>query len=158
MPNWCQNVLTIENMDPEFMDIIREKGFSFKVFVPIDETNSTESQLDDAVYHWGTKWDVDNGEHLAEELLQGRDVSFETAWSPPVDFLNRLFERFPNMSIILRYLEEGMGFCGWAGVDNGTFVDRCIDYSEDPEGYVKFIQDNFDPDFVIDEQGDDLHA
>ena len=60
--------------------------------------------------HWGSKWDV-NG-----ELLESHDTflqyQFDSAWSPPISFFEKISKDFPNLTFELKYYEGGMGFAG----------------------------------------------
>jgi hypothetical protein len=64
-------------------------------------------------YHchiWGTKWDSE----VEIKSIQKKDnVNFElevftdTAWAPPVEWLNYLNEQFPDLHITVSYVDEG---------------------------------------------------
>jgi hypothetical protein len=59
---------------------------------------------------YGTKWDID-----ASDFVKGDDefnVYFDTAWSPPANFLNNLQKKFPDLDIRLSYSLEGSDDCG----------------------------------------------
>jgi hypothetical protein len=59
---------------------------------------------------YGTKWDID-----ASDFVKGDDefnVYFDTAWSPPGNFLNNLQKKFPDLDIRLSYSLEGSDDCG----------------------------------------------
>jgi hypothetical protein len=61
--------------------------------------------------YWGTKWDLDQDCRLKE--LRSRLVySFETAWAPPLEWLEVVAEKFPSLVFTLSYEEGGMGFTG----------------------------------------------
>tara|TARA_R110002096_G_scaffold410610_1_gene610370 strand:- start:10 stop:750 length:741 start_codon:yes stop_codon:yes gene_type:complete len=64
-----------------------------------------------SIANWGTKWDA------SEPSIQHNDidyfsVSFETAWAPPVDWIDHIMQDFPDLCFELEYQEEGMGFGG----------------------------------------------
>ena len=45
---------------------------------------------------------------------------FETAWSPPVPWIAKTSERYPNLKFTLEFEEMGCDFCGIFCVRNGT--------------------------------------
>ena len=63
------------------------------------------------------------------EILQYDDFYvFETAYSPPVAWLEKVCEMFPKLEFTLNYEEGGNGFQGEAyGVD-GELSDNCWDW------------------------------
>jgi hypothetical protein len=60
------------------------------------------------VKHWGTKW---NANDIAIAYDSG-SVEFETAWSPPEPVVQALAQRFPNVTFIHDYVEQGIGYAG----------------------------------------------
>ena len=78
------------------------------------------------IANWGTKWDIDT-DNLQEEETSLFYV-FETAYSPPVAWLEKVCEMFPKLEFTLNYEEGGNGFQGEAyGVD-GELSDNCWDW------------------------------
>lgn len=68
------------------------------------------------VANWGTKWDFHSPHAVAEG--DGFVIDFDTAWSPPIDALDKLTDLY-DMS--LSYVEYGMDFAGtWV---NGVVVE-----------------------------------
>lgn len=73
------------------------------------------------IANWGCKWDAKadyetgnalEGEYLNEEYPRNELVyRIETAWSPPIAFIEKMAERFPMCQIELAYEEEQ----GWGG-------------------------------------------
>ncbi len=70
------------------------------------------------VRNWGTKWDVAvrDGEEYPETELMEEDETylayrFNTAWSPPVEAIDKLATQYPQCEITLSYEEE----TGWGG-------------------------------------------
>jgi hypothetical protein len=70
---------------------------------------------DFCVNEWGTKWDV-GGDGMTAELENGQLVmSFDSAWSPPCNFYEKLLDL--GFEVRAYYYEGGMNFAGiW---DNG---------------------------------------
>ena len=54
------------------------------------------------------------------------EYSFDSAWSPPIDWLRKVAGDYPKLSFKLRYIEEGIGFMGVATARDGKVVDNCI--------------------------------
>jgi hypothetical protein len=155
MPNWCSNTLTISGdakQIKEFKEISEVKGkektdLSFNKTVPIpsiinqeatispskDKPNKLLKKLlgadnwyDWSVKNWGTKWDANNAE-LTMDNDEYLEYIFETAWNPPVEWLEKVSKKFPKLEFRMKYEEEGMGFLGIAKGSNGNIEDKCID-------------------------------
>lgn len=63
-----------------------------------------------SIKNWGTKWDLpDKEEERAQVEKYGNSIifSFQTAWSPPVEWCRYAAEKFPNVTLELEYAEEG---------------------------------------------------
>lgn len=68
---------------------------------------------DYCVDEWGTKWDVGAEDHDYDPLTEGSTqtvIWFESAWSPPLAFYNKL--RDLGFHVQGYYYEPGIGFCG----------------------------------------------
>jgi hypothetical protein len=95
------------------------------------------------VSHWGTKWDIDG-----ESLSVGKDENeytyhFSTAWSPPVDWVEKVAKDWTDLSFELRYEEGGVCFAGYILFEDG----EVIEYDEvDGDDYRQFVIDYFDYD------------
>ena len=96
------------------------------------------------VDNWGTKWDADVY-HMESNLLTEPNssavtlkVGFNTAWSPPTSWFNALCDilRDEELSMEIRYSEEGMGFAGTHYFNSGERWDA--------EGHVYMVQDSTD--------------
>ena len=96
------------------------------------------------VANWGTKWDADVY-HMESNLLTEPNssavtlkVGFNTAWSPPTSWFNALCDilRDEEVSMEIRYSEEGMGFAGTHYFNSGERWDA--------EGRIYMVQDSTD--------------
>ena len=77
---------------------------------------------DFCVANWGTKWDVGGDGYEAQDIPGGLMLTFDSAWSPPVNAYEKLVEQ--GFEIRAMYYEPGMAFAGiW---DNG--VDEFYEY------------------------------
>jgi hypothetical protein len=102
----------------KFADAVHE-GNLFQTFIPMPEVEPDWYGWH--VKHWGTKWDISEGNfELEEDGLSGNGW-FNTAWSPPI----AAFEAFQKLgfTIDVLYHECGMGFAGtWEDGD-----ENCVD-------------------------------
>ena len=142
MPNYCVNILVIDDLDPAFREILKQDGLRFNSLIPMPES-ATYEELWAA---WGTKWDVGEPEAAADDLLRHGTVSFETAWSPPERYLKALATTFPDQSFELYFLEEGYEFCGVIRYRAGLDEEVDLQYIErefDAKGYDDFVAELF---------------
>ena len=169
MPNWCENILTIEGgekdvqrfkkfakpqegmtdtdlsldslypvpdeikntvsggnvIDGVYVKVWREVNGK-PVAIPTDELNAMQKKYGATnwhhwcIAHWGTKWDVQAKLQDAPDFLVYR---FETAWSPPVKWLEKVAGDFPRLRFVLSYDEPMMGFKGTVIYDLGEVID-----------------------------------
>ena len=73
---------------------------------------------DFCVAEWGTKWDVGGGDGYINDIEGGLILTFDSAWSPPLNAYERLLEQ--GFTIRAMYYEPGMAFAGvWEdGIDD----------------------------------------
>jgi|688.fasta_scaffold364940_4 hypothetical protein len=142
MPNWCMNNLTISHADlakvQEFADAYNS-GETCQRFIPRPESvNNKDAFAEDGWYtwnvnHWGTKWDF--GKDKLDDPLVVQDglasISFDTAWSPPIQLYDRLVEL--GYDVDATYFEPGMGFCGVYYNGDDDYVDYGDDKNEIPD-------------------------
>ena len=50
----------------------------------------------------------------------------DTAWTPPIPFLEQLARQWPTLKFLLDYEELGMGFKGITKAVGATLEDHCI--------------------------------
>jgi hypothetical protein len=128
MPNWCMNNLTISHDDPakmqEFADAYNS-GQTCDHYLPVPKEYYEDAGANPRWYNycwntWGTKWDFGKEEYCDPAVIEDGKVvvSFNTAWSPPIQFYEKLTEL--DYNVRGSYFEPGMEFCGiWSnGVDN----------------------------------------
>jgi hypothetical protein len=132
MPNWCMNNLYISHSNTdklqEFVDAYNS-GNTCEHYLPVPKNE------DGTVFHnwysfccnnWGTKWDFGKGDYSDPAMIDSDNVvvSFNTAWSPPIQFYEKLVELGYNVRGT--YWEPDMAFCGiW---DNG--IDNYVEYGD----------------------------
>ena len=79
------------------------------------------------IAHWGTKWDV-QAEVNYEEGDCSAVFTFDSAWSPPIEWLEAVSRLYPELHFSLKYDEPGMTFMGCARGSQGEISDTCIEY------------------------------
>ena len=73
-------------------------------------------------HNWGTKWNAYHQHigYLDEEELY---LEFDTAWSPPEPVYEAIADRFPDLHLEIRYIDEGGGFAGTYEIKDGVLQD-----------------------------------
>lgn len=152
MPNWCDNTLVI-NGEPErvteFLEIIKSEDavIDFDTLVPMPSALRGRKSPDDqgavtwyewSVENWGTKWNACDA-YIDEEGKGDAVILFQTAWSPPVPWIEKVIKYFPWLSFELWWEEGGMGFAGIMEASNGEYSisEWDIIWDEEQSEYVK---------------------
>lgn len=114
MPNWCENYLTIrgsyeirtkflqqiDGFDLETLSFIKSIKL-FDTFIPMpEEYNYDEQWYDWRVKNWGVKWDVTSFNKFKHKNLY-TEIYFDTAWNPPLIFLQNVSKKYSNLSFHL---------------------------------------------------------
>lgn len=68
--------------------------------------------------HWGTKWDLSDVETTGV-INEQIEYVFETAWSPPDSWLEKVAKDWPDLKFTLNYDEPGIGFAGILVFEHG---------------------------------------
>lgn len=164
MPNWCNNIMTVSG-DPdkvaEFVEQHKavqldhegtpagETMLDFNAVVPMPEhlkgtkspsNDGSETWYDWSVAHWGTKWNACDPYSKYKDGDKYAVYYFSTAWSPPVDWYEKVIEAYPDLDFELEWEEGGMGFAGrLAGTKGiaGGLVEWDIVWDEDSGEYVE---------------------
>lgn len=134
MANWCSNTLTIYSEDTK--QLAKFKRIASKKNKDNEDTDLslanffTEPDKNDwynwRMSNWGTKWDV---KATLEDYDEDRlEYYFDSAWSPPTLWLERVSEEYPALEFRLKYEEEGNGFLGVAKARAGALDDQTIEY------------------------------
>ena len=110
---------------PDFKNIPNEKGELPKLEQHLNKDGSVffetynfpDGTNDDRWYmwcvnNWGTKWDAGDVdiEYEDSEIMQ---LEFDTAWSPPEGIMEKLREKYPELSFQCFYDEPGMESAGY---------------------------------------------
>ena len=141
MPNHTTNKLEVYNRDGENIFEYNSKyvpawiktlfsSFKFQDLIPMpeEEKDNWHSWNCD---NWGTKWDcyLAWGNEAAVNRSQSLNLFksegfFHTAWAPPYPVVEKLRELLPEYGVVLKYVDEGLGF---AGKVDEVGVDRMFD-------------------------------
>ena len=148
MPNWCMNKLTVTG--PE-ADVQRFKEMAvgqspwlrpgerpeepnvlnFHSLVPIPDevlaAGYADAGYDWEVAHWGCKWGARDA-CILDEWDGHIEYEFNTAWSPPIEFLEQVAKQFPSLLFLLDYDEPGMAYKGIAKFQAEQHEDHCLEY------------------------------
>ena len=135
MPNYCNCSLTlsVDDEDPNIKDILlnfynnnkkENLLLSFSKEVPMPESES-ENWYQWCVENWGTKWeplDVYVEENYENVLSPNLSYFFDTAWSPPLDWLSKVSGKYPKITFFIEYSEPGMDIYGESRYTNGELT------------------------------------
>jgi hypothetical protein len=145
MPNWCNNKLAVYGPEAD-VSRFKEKAVGHSPWLKVEEQKENvlnfhslvpipaevvEAGYDKAGYdwernNWDCKWGAYSAE-LADEWEGHLTYLFDTAWSPPLAFLEKLAPQWPTLTFLLDYEEMGMGFKGICKVEGDSVEDHCFD-------------------------------
>jgi hypothetical protein len=80
---------------------------------------------------WGTKWsmEVTGYTYDTEREPEAIYISGNTAWSPPIELLVKISQKF-GVKVSISYVEEGMDFIGASVIIDGVAYDSCGSFSD----------------------------
>ena len=143
MPNWCNNNITISGNEGTIKALtavlknLKGNDDVFKSLIGIpshmSEGDYKEKWYNTNVEWFGTKWDISYDQHSFTYTKD--DISFhcETAWSPPIPFMENLCKMYQvNGSIF--YSEGGIGF---TGETTFTWQDGELDVFDQEFGFLE---------------------
>ncbi len=145
MPNWCHNQLTISG-PAEDVQRFKEKAVGHSPWLRAEEVGPQEPDLlnfhslcpvpeelvkqgyGEAGYrwereNWGCKWGARETQIL-DEWNGAILYQFDTAWVPPLEFIEHVSKDWPQLAFELDYTEGGMGFKGMAKAQGGQLDDH----------------------------------
>ena len=144
MPNWCVNRLTVKGPVADVASF-REKAVGYPPWLPKEvpdplnfhsllpvPADLVANEYSEAAEtwerdHWGCKWGAAECELIdawPNELIYG----FQTAWSPPIEFLKAVSQQWPTLVFLLDYEEPGECFKGICKAHQGQVEDHCLTY------------------------------
>lgn len=142
MPNWCNNFIIIEPNENDkklkkFNKLVKRISITAK-----SSTQFCESLLglkkapknyhqggwyDYNISRWGTKWDFEVSNDEINYDTHQISFSKETAWSPPINFLIELCERY-GVNAKIEFEEGGCDFAGIVSINpEGIYEDISYD-------------------------------
>ena len=158
MPNWCNNNIRIFGDEGTIRTLTavlkslktddeEQSSDVFKSLIGLPQHMSDgdykEKWYDTNIEWFGTKWDISYEE--SSFTFTKDEISFfcETAWSPPIPFLQHLCEMY-KVNAYLFYSEGGVGFAGqtefnWVQGELEVYDQEC-GYLE---GIYKFSNEEF---------------
>jgi len=159
MPNWCNNYIKISGDEGTIRTLTSvlkslksydDDGPSNNVFqsligIPkhMSEGDYKEKWYDTNIEWFGTKWDISYDEHSFTFEKDEITLSCETAWSPPIPFLENLCKMYKTNAYLF-YSEGGVGF---AGETTFNWVDGELEVYDDEcgflEGLYKYSKEEF---------------
>ena len=151
MPNWCNNSIRIfgdegtirtltavlKSLKSSSDDDMSDNVFKALIGLPqhMSEGDYKEKWYDTNIGWFGTKWDISYEEGAF--TFTKNEITFfcETAWSPPIPFLQNLCEMY-KVNANLFYSEGGVGF---SGESTFNWVDGELEVYDDECGYLEGI-------------------
>ena len=138
MPNWCECRLIISNnnfnnLETFYIDNKNESQhmeLCFDKSVPLPDEEE-ENWYKWRLWNWGTKWDLGDDTNYDSNYQDKQiEYNFCTAWSPPVSWLEKVSELYPELYFTLKYAEPGCNFAGVFEIQNGEEIsDQKYSYS-----------------------------
>lgn len=123
------------NEDENHPDLIPVENNSPEKCKALKEEFGADNWYDWNLHKYGTKWDV---ESLVSDSVKDDELfecQFDTAWSPPSNFLANLQLKFPNLDLKLIFELEGSDECGMFFTErNGGEVN--LSYEQDEVAYI----------------------
>lgn len=105
MPNICDNYVCINGSD-DVLAVLEIKPFHWSDYFP--------DMPEDGRTRMATGRDEDAPPiHLMRNGRGGIEAFFISAWAPPIQFYNKLVERFEDINLEYEYHEWRMGFAGF---------------------------------------------
>lgn len=154
MPNWCTNCLTVQGEpdvvqkfreENTYVEVGPEAGMadgdtnvlplSFEAQIPTPRDENGELIKGDGsttmpdwynwrVENWGTKWDLSDDTDVVFDGSGYLQYRFDTAWAPPVNWLETIVTKYPDLRFDMEYEEPGMAFAGSVTFEGGEMSDE----------------------------------
>jgi hypothetical protein len=111
MPNWVNNEVLIErNKDIEII-LNKYRGTDIGMMETLVGKTNNDDWYQGNIDFWGTKWDVAFSQVSWEINESFIKLLFNTAWSPPIPFLERLYIKY-FVKYEIYYFDEMYCFSG----------------------------------------------
>jgi len=151
MPNYCSNYLTVTGT-PEDVKLFMAENINnkdlldFQSAVPV-KINEAGDYVEDVYAKWGTRANPAEWGEMAlnDESDKGCiTCSFDTAWAPPIIWLEVVVGKYPKLNFELSYEEGGCGVYGVSTGTNGVFNDCPMEKDEwlmeSNEEYPEYVE------------------
>lgn len=134
MPNWCECRLELRGDRDVLRDWVAVNTVGSRLtFAGAVEVGSLADAMM-CVDVWGTKWDAAKSE-VTFDNSEGEIVAeFDTAWNPPLTWLEAMVAQWPGLSGSLWYGEGNMNFQGRWRISEGEAWEECVDDYWDDAG------------------------
>ena len=131
MPNHVYNVLEIHGEEKELKKFLKknngspEQPLDFNKAVKMPKGYDQNSKWYKwAVKHWGTKWNAYDIE-ITDDSKNGELIyRFQTAWSPPENWLRKLAKKWKTLEIEMCFEEEARMY------PDGKFIAKGRQFKE----------------------------
>ena len=143
MPNWCNNNINIYGDEGTISTLtsvlkgLKSNDYVFQSLIGIpshmSEADYKDKWYDTNIEWFGTKWDISADEHAFTFGKEEISFSCETAWSPPIQFLENLCKMY-KINAHIFYSEGGIGF---AGQTDFIWTDGELDINDQEYGYLE---------------------
>jgi len=138
MPNWCSNTLTIKGSPKELSKLMKaveitnseetsehfKSLFSCHRVIPRPASENA-NWYNWNVDNWGSKWDLADVERQDSEWESGAlTYTFNTAWSPVPQVIEKLAKQNKKVTIKYEYWEGGSDYWGEHTYEKGKEVEQ----------------------------------
>ena len=146
MPNYITNILHLKAKREILEKICPDsKTFSFALTVPYPEDQQckyADLELGNNWYikNWGTKWNAINPSVTMKTATE-ITLTFDTAWSPPNIWLQKIHVMFPTLRFHLVWVDEDFPTSGYIYTKNKVIKSR--EYKHNDEKAYAFVKKHF---------------
>jgi len=113
---------------------LAEKLTNFDVGSVIEQFHADIATKEDwyhwNIRNWGTKWELSDAD-VSRNSPTNLTVTYQTAWSPAVEAVDKLAQQYPMLTFFTRAIEEGMDFAfelTWENGERGDEIDLEINH------------------------------
>ena len=80
-----------------------------------------------SIHNWGTKWDASDS-YIADEDTEDPmiQIQFNTAWSPPIEWLQKATKKYPFLQFTMNVEEESEAFVGRPVAQFGKVCENLV--------------------------------
>lgn len=147
MPNWCECNLEVKSDNPNNLNNFRINNMiDNNIPLSFNKAVTRPVEMEDwynwNIGNWGTKWDINDDETLLEININSLSYQFNTAWNPPLTWLETTAELYQDLEFIITFWEYGMNFAGKFVFSNGILVEK--EETDCAEFHFKYTIDHQD--------------